>query len=259
MISGNFFGGIAEGVIDTAREAMNYANGVDKVASKIKAGNSSDTVKTAANALSKIASTKLVVPKVWENSSASSSIELVFKLKAPFGDRHTIFNTVLAPFGMLLCLALPQQSVNLGYSMPYILAVDSPGVIQSPACVITSLTYTRGGDSNLFSVDGLPLEMTVHITLEDIFDNVYLPTSTKLYDGLTVGLNSNPIFYSFLNNITGYSPASETISGKVGGAINNFLFNALNSPISYVESVFEKNKDSDKGKFLNTLVDFFSK
>ena len=263
MISGNFFGNLSDGIIDTARETINYSGKAADVANKIKQGNKDDSmIAQATDALTKLASTKLVVPKVWDTSSASSSIELVFKLKAPFGDRHTIFNTVLSPFAMLLCLAIPQQSVNLGFAMPYILAVDSPGVVQSPACVITSMTYTRGGDSNLWSVDGLPLEMTIHLTLEDVFDNIYLPTTTKIYEGMTKALNSNPLFYSFLNNITGYSPSSASISEKIGGAISNFMFNALNSPISYIETEFEKKKDtsgaSKGGKLFTTMKDFFS-
>jgi hypothetical protein len=145
-MTGSFFSGILGNIAEGTREITNYAS-----ASSLKRYDKDKGSITgkAMNALKTVAGSKILIPKVWENSTASSSINLTFKLKAPFGDRFTVFSTVLVPFVLLLALALPKQSIKLGYSMPFVLAIDAPSVIQSAACVITSFTYTRGGEKKL--------------------------------------------------------------------------------------------------------------
>ena len=252
VMTGSFFSGIIGNVAEGAKEITNYAS-----ASTLKYyDKDKDTIKgKAMNALKTVAGSRILIPKVWDNSTASSSINLTFKLKAPFGDRFTVFSTVLVPFVLLLALALPKQSIKLGYSMPFVLAIDAPSVIQSAACVITSFTYARGGDSNLYSIDGLPLEMSVQLSVEDVFDSMFLPDTAKNSDRLSKALNSNPLFYSFLNNISGYSPSAGSVSKKVAKYFESGIFNIFNNSISFVENAFEKAKNES---IISKIADFFS-
>lgn len=251
VMAGSFFSGILGNIAEGTKEITNYAS-----ASSLKRYDKDKDSITgkAMNALKTVAGSKILIPKVWENSTASSSINLTFKLKAPFGDRFTVFSTVLVPFVLLLALALPKQSIKLGYSMPFVLAIDAPSVIQSAACVVTSFTYTRGGDSNLYSIDGLPLEMSVQLAIEDVFDSMFLPDISKNSDRLSKALNSNPLFYSFLNNISGYSPSAGSVSTKVARYFENGIFNLFNNAISFVENSFEQAKDES---IISKIADFF--
>ena len=62
--------------------------------------------------------------------------------------------------------------------------------------VIQSLTIERGGDDRLWSVDGLPLEVNVTITIQDMYSTTALTKNSKLV-GFNAGLNS------YLDNMAG--------------------------------------------------------
>ena len=97
--------------------------------------------------------------------------------------------------------------------------------------------------------------MSVQLSVEDVFDSMFLPDTAKNSDRLSKTLNSNPLFYSFLNNISGYSPSAGSVSTKVAKYFESGIFNLFNNSISFVENAFEKAKNES---IISKIADFFS-
>jgi len=115
---------------------------------------------------------QLYYPDMWYDSKFEKSYNLQFKFYSPYGDRESIFKYVYVPFMSLLALALPRQDGPLGYKQPFLIRMFCPGYFETECGVVTSITFKRGGDDNLFTVDNLPTEIEVTVTVADLYSTV---------------------------------------------------------------------------------------
>jgi hypothetical protein len=70
---------------------------------------------------------KLMLPKIWKNSTFSKSYNLNFKFESPYGDAKSIFEEVITPYLALLALSLPRQTGLSAYKDPFLVRIESPG------------------------------------------------------------------------------------------------------------------------------------
>ena len=142
--------------------------------------------------------TNLVFPEIWKDSQYSKSIGCSFNFVSPYGSPEAIFQYVYLPFSILLALALPRQVGTSSYAAPYILKVDCPGYMTSDLAAITSMDWTKGGNEQLFTKDGLPLAITVNIQIKDLYPVLMLPRDFA-------HLRHNTGMHGFLDNMAGLS------------------------------------------------------
>lgn len=107
--------------------------------------------------------------KIWADSKTENSYSLSFKFRTPYGNKYDIFRNIYLPFLLLHTAALPKQDGRFSYQEPFMIQVDFPGWFRINCGVITNLSWVKGGESQLFSIDGLPLEMTVTMQVEDLY------------------------------------------------------------------------------------------
>jgi hypothetical protein len=96
---------------------------------------------------------------------------------------------------------------------------------------------------------------------EEYWDDLYTGISRAIQGSIVLHTkdsyktnNSNPLFYSFLNNISGYSPSAGSVSKKVARYFESGIFNLFNKAISFVENSFERAKDES---IISKIADFF--
>jgi hypothetical protein len=84
------------------------------------------------------------------------------------------------------------------YSEPFVFQLDCPGYFACDLGICTDFSFTKGGSENLWSVDGLPRQIDVNMTVKD------------LYPVLTASKNNESLYLNcgmgtFLDNLAGIS------------------------------------------------------
>lgn len=133
---------------------------------------------------------KLIFPEIWSDSDYSKSYNINIKLRTPDGDKLSWFMNIYVPLAHLICMTAPQQSSESGpngYITPFLVRGFYKGLFNCDMGIITDLSITKGKDK-AWTLDGLPTEVDVSLTLKDLY-NMFSLTSID-----------NP--GSFVNNIS---------------------------------------------------------
>jgi hypothetical protein len=121
--------------------------------------------------------TQFMFPEVWSDSTFTKDYTLSFRFHAPYGDPYVVFHTVLFPYFALLTLTLPQQRGPSNYLAPFLIRLEAPGWFRINCGVITSLTITKGGQDNLWTSNGLPMQIDVNVTVKDLYPAMMISQS----------------------------------------------------------------------------------
>lgn len=139
---------------------------------------------------------KTVWPELWNDSSYSRSINFNFEFTSPYGDPLSIFQYVYVPFCALLAFAMPRQAADNGMVSPFFVRADLPGYFTADLALLSDFTWTKGGDNNLWTKDGLPRSISGSFTISDLYP--YLAMTKRLSF-----LSANPNYTVFLDNLAG--------------------------------------------------------
>ena len=124
---------------------------------------------------------KLIFPEIWQDSTFTKSYNISMKLRTPDGDKLSWFMNIYVPLCHLICLAAPKQSEDgvSGYVSPFLVRAFYRGLFNCNMGLITDLNITKGKEG-AWTIDGLPTEVDVDITLKD------------LYSALSITKENNP-------------------------------------------------------------------
>lgn len=140
---------------------------------------------------------RVVYPELWSDSSFSKTVNINFEFISPYGDPLSIFQYVMVPFAALLCFAMPRQAADNGYVSPFFVRADIPGLFSMDLGLISDFTWTRGGNNNLWTKDGLPRAISGSFTISDLYPYLAM---TKRFSFLS----ANPNYTVFLDNLSGF-------------------------------------------------------
>ena len=178
---GSWLTNIASGVVEKITEDIANAPIIGSVASAFMTSNKGSMSYYA---------------KIWQDSQPERSYSMSFKFRTAYGNKWDIYRNVFFPFLLLHTAAMPKQDGRFSYQEPFLVKIDFPGWFRVNCGVITNLSWVKGGDSQSWSVDGLPLEMTVTMAVEDLYP-IELAS-----ENVTV-LEYNWGLMSFLENMAG--------------------------------------------------------
>lgn len=144
---------------------------------------------------------KIYFPEIWQDSEYTKSYDISIKLRTPDGDRLSWFLNICVPIIHILALAAPQQMGPNGYSAPFLVRGFYKGIFNCDMGIITNLDISKGKES-AWTVDGLPTEVDINITLKDLYSVLTISKQKDLgkllknialmdYLGNTCGLNVN--------------------------------------------------------------------
>lgn len=162
-------------------------------------------------------------PDVYDSSEFSRNYNISFKFISPQGDDRSIFFAVIAPFLFLASFAMPRQDGPSGAMSNYICQLDAPGYFSCTMGVVTSLSFTKGGDEKMFNANGLPLCIEGNLTVRDLYSNLTLPQ-----DYVELGVNFGTA--AFLDNLGGlriYDSLDMSILRKGSNLMQNIKSQAL--------------------------------
>lgn len=162
---------------------------------------------------------KVMYPELWEDSNYSKNVNVNFEFISPYGDPESIFEHVMVPFCALLCFAMPRQADFNGLVNPFFVRADVSGLFSIDLGLITNISFTRGGNSDLWSKDGLPLAISGSIQITDLYP--FLAMTKRISY-----LSANPNYTSFLNSFAGLHTVSN--SEKNTNGLNEYFRQLLN-------------------------------
>lgn len=119
---------------------------------------------------------KLIFPEIWSDSDYSKSYDINIKLRTPDGDKLSWFMNIYVPLAHLICLTAPREASESGpngYSAPFLVKAFYKGLFNCDMGIVTSLNIQRGKDK-AWTLDGLPTEVDVSMTIKDLYSMMTL-------------------------------------------------------------------------------------
>lgn len=228
--------GVAGTLTENATEAVSsITNSLSSITSKLGGGLVGSVTKNGINTV--VNGGKILFPKLWADSSHSTSYSINFKFRSPDNDNLSIFMNILKPYAKLLALVMPKMEDSKsagydpnGYNSPHLVKATCPGFFHIDMGLITSMSVSKGEEGQ-WNDDGLPTVLDVSIEIEDLYNSVlymsgYKSNTLNVFHVLTDPLKfiSNTAYMDFLANTCGvniHTPHFERMLSIVQSLIEN--------------------------------------
>lgn len=187
---------------------------IGELGDRLLRGNGESLVKDIAEEFSVIATGgKLIFPEIWSDSEFTQSFDVKIKLRCPCPNKVSWFLDICVPINHLRALTLPRtpygEGVNgkkfedeptaNGYFSPFLVRGFYKGLWNCDMGIITDLSLSLGKEGS-WTLDGLPSEVDVDMTIKDLYNVLAMTPS----DQTTAFLN-NTMFLNFLASSCGVS------------------------------------------------------
>lgn len=170
----------------------------------------------------------VIFPDIYQNSDYSKSYSFTVHLKSPYGNRLGYYLDICVPLMHLLALGIPRQSSANTYSAPFLVKAYVEGVFTCNMGLVTSMTISRGANDSSMTMDGLPSEVDVSITLQDLYCELMMtPQSSPLL------FINNTSLIEYLAVTCGISLISPNLKRKAELLVSG-LENAIGDTISNI-------------------------
>lgn len=169
----------------------------------------------------------IIMPDIYQSSSYSKTYNITVHLKTPYGTKLGYYMDIFVPMMHLIALGLPRQASSNTYSSPFLVKAYVDGIFSCNLGIVTSISISRAGDT--FSADGLPNEVDVSLSLQDLYSDLSMSSSAN---PLLFVNNSSLIEYIATN--CGMSLTTPTLSKKFNLFIDAFkgAFNDIGGNLS---------------------------
>lgn len=178
---------------------------------------------------------RLMLPKIWKNSSFDKSYSLDFEFQSVYGDIPSIFEHVFKPYLAILALALPRQTGLSSFKNPFLVRIESPGWFNIECGIIESIQVTRAPDPEDWSKDGLCKKIKVNMSVRDIYPSLMLSYSTY-------SLNSNIGMAEYLDSLAGISVDTQQMV-NIKRAMSDVIGGVLGTTDSFIDVKIQQAKE----------------
>ena len=126
---------------------------------------------------------KLIFPEIWSDSSFSRDFDVKLKLRCPCPNKVSWFLDICSPINHLLAFTLPRTPYGSdiagrifasdvtpnGYFSPFLVRGMYKGISNVDMGIVTSLRIDKGKEGS-WTIDGLPTEVDVSMTIKDLYN-----------------------------------------------------------------------------------------
>lgn len=154
---------------------------IDEISNKYLGGN--QLLKDIGNNFATVAiGGKLLFPEIWADSEYSKSYNINMKLRTPDGDAVSWYLNIYVALCHLIAFTAPLQLSPNGYKSPFLVRAYYKGLFNCDMGIVSSLSISKGKDGS-WSVDGLPTEVDVSLTIKDLYQMMMLtkPSNTGYF------------------------------------------------------------------------------
>ena len=120
----------------------------------------------------------LIFPEIWTDSEYDKSFNIQVNLISPYGTKEAIYLNILVPVIHLLCYALPRQASANTFSAPFLIRGYAQGWFSIDMGMVESISIDKGPEQS-WSVDGLPTQVKVTLSVKDLYSQLMMAPSTR--------------------------------------------------------------------------------
>lgn len=154
------------------------------------------------------------IPEVWKGSSFSKTMTFDIQLRAPAGDKVSIFQSIYIPLTMLMAAASPRGIGQNAYTAPFLVEAFAPGVYSVPLGIIDSLTIKRGKSEFGWTHDNLPTAIDVSVSIKDLTTVLFMSMLDLNKEAIVSNVfDANTGMADYINILSGMSLADRTHIG----------------------------------------------
>ena len=240
--SGKSFG--LEGVGDKLGVAPNQDTVTKKEGA---AGDSNGLVGTLVNNIdTMISGGKMIFPEIWADSQVTKSYNVSIKLDSPDCDTLSIYLNVLVPLAHIIAMVGARKAGDNAYVAPFIVRAYYKSMFHIDMGIITDCTIEKG-DVQAWNQDGLPTQITVNLTIKDLYNIFSLAAGTGWNDAL-----SNPAELDYLANLCGINIEYPDFRRQL------YLWKAVRNPLTAVTDQIGKANQFVTQKITTTWANAFN-
>ena len=150
-----------------------------------------------ANVKTLIAGGKMIFPEIWSDSQFMRSYNVTIKLDSPDCDNLSIYLNILVPLCHILGFVQPRRVGTNVYISPFLVRAFYKSMFHVDMGIITECSITKG-DVGAWNQNGLPTQMTISLTIKDLYNVLSMSTNVGTND-----LIGNPFQLDYLANMCG--------------------------------------------------------
>lgn len=121
----------------------------------------------------------IVFPEIFQRSDSGGDYTMTINLKSPYGDRLSYYLNILVPLLHLVALAFPKQATANTYASPFLVKIYVPGMFHSNMGIVTSMTVNKNTTDGSVNVDGMPLDISVNLTIRDLYSKMSITSASE--------------------------------------------------------------------------------
>jgi len=144
---------------------------------------------------------RLIFPEIWSDSQYTKNYNVTIKLDSPDCDPLSIYLNIFVPLIHIIAFCMPRWSAPNAYVSPFIVRAYLRSMFHVDMGIITSCDITRGTQQG-WTQDGLPTEVTVNLTIKDLYNVLSMISGEHSNDVI-----SNPAQLDYLGNLCGINVA----------------------------------------------------
>lgn len=192
--AGEKINAMSQGLVSEAQSTIN------SIVQSTLGGNS--IFEDLANQFSNVAmGGKILFPKIYQDSSFDQSFDFDIKLRCPNPTPLNWYLDIMRPLAYIYGLTLPVATEgNNGYRSPFLVRGFYKNICNIDMGIITNVSVAKGKEGS-FTPEGYPTEVDVSITIEDLYNVLFMSKMTTLKN--CKGLITNDQYMSFLANQVG--------------------------------------------------------
>ena len=174
------------------------------------------------------------IPKYYDNSSRNtSSHSITVHLRSPYGSLLGYYMDIFVPMMHLMALAMPRQATANSFGSPFLVKCYVDGIFTCNLGIVTDISISKVSDS--WSVNGLPSEVDVSLSIEDLYSDLAMSPSSSP----TLFVNNSSLI-EYLATNCGLSLTNPQINNKIQNVVNAYTNAITDIPENIKSAMSEK-------------------
>lgn len=159
----------------------------------------------------------VILPDIYKSSEYGIDYTVDIHLRAPYGNKYSVYMDVIVPMLHLIGLVIPRQATTNTYGSPFLVKAYYPGCFNCNLGIVESLQITRPSSDDAWSNDGLPTEVDVQLRIKDLYSDLSMSPSND--PGL---FRNNTSLVDYLATVSGLSLIEPQLSTKMSMILNSY-------------------------------------